>query len=107
MKRRSISLLLVLTMLLGLLPAQVFASDTTRSVDTKNPFTDVPQGSWYYDAVQYVRVNGLFNGTSKTIFAPNGSMTRGMFVTVLGRMAGVAPDNYAGSSTFADVPENA
>lgn len=34
-------------------------------------------------------------------------MTRGMFVTVLGRMAGVNPGNYAGPSTFTDVSENA
>lgn len=81
--------------------------DAAKPVDTANPFEDVKQGSWYYDAVQYVRVNGLFYGTSETAFTPDGTMTRGMFVTVLGRMAGVNPGNYAGPSTFTDVPENA
>ena len=61
--------------------------DAAKPVDTANPFEDVKQGSWYYDAVQYVRVNGLFYGTSETAFTPDGTMTRGMFVTVLGRMA--------------------
>lgn len=100
-------MLLVLSMIFTLLPVQAFAADAAKPVDTANPFEDVTQGSWYYDAVQYVRVNGLFYGTSKTTFWPEGTMTRGMFVTVLGRMAGVNPDNYAGPSQFTDVPENA
>lgn len=107
MKRRLTSLLLVLAMCLSLLPVQAFAADTAKPVDTANPFEDVKPGSWYFDAVQYVRVNGLFYGASKTAFLPEGSMTRGMFVTVLGRMAGVNPDNYAGPPSFTDVAENA
>ena len=35
------------------------------------------------------------DGTTKTTFNPNGTLTRGMFVTVLGRMAGVDAANYA------------
>lgn len=107
MKRRLTSLLLVLSMCLTLLPVQVFAAGTTKPVDTSNPFEDVKQGSWYYDAVQYTRMNGIFTGTSPTTFWPDGTMTRGMFVTVLGRMAGVNPDHYAGPSAFIDVPEHA
>ena len=105
--KRSTSLLLVLAMCLTLLPVQAFAAGAAKPVDTANPFEDVKQGSWYYDAVQYTRMNGIFAGTSKTTFWPEGTMTRGMFVTVLGRMAGVQPDNYAGPSAFTDVPENA
>lgn len=101
MKRRLMSLLLVFVTVLSLLPVQVFAADPA------NPFWDVPQGSWYYDAVQYARVNGFFYGTSDTTFEPEGTMTRGMFVTVLGRMAGVDPAKYAGPSQFTDVPESA
>lgn len=99
MKRRLISFLLAFVMILTLLPAQAFA------VDEANPFRDVEQGDWCYDAVQYVRINGLFNGTTPVTFRPNDAMTRGMFVTVLGRMAGVNPDDYAGPSAFTDVPE--
>lgn len=99
MKRRLLSFLLAFVMILTLLPAQAFA------VDTANPFRDVQQGDWCYDAVQYVRINGLFNGTTPVTFRPNDAMTRGMFVTVLGRMAGVNPDDYAGPSAFTDVPE--
>ena len=57
-------------------------------------FTDVKTGSWYYDAVEYAADNGLFSGTSNSTFSPNGGMTRGMFVAVLGRKAGVKESDY-------------
>lgn len=107
MKRRLVSMLLVLSMVFTLLPVQAFAAGAGNSVDTGNPFQDVQPDSWYYDAVQYVRINGLFNGMSQTVFWPEGYMTRGMFVTVLGRLAGVNPDRYAGPSAFSDVAETA
>ena len=49
-------------------------------------------------------MNGFFAGTSDTTFEPNGTMTRGMFVTVLGRMAGVDTDSYKDQTAFSDVP---
>ncbi len=55
-------------------------------------FTDVPSGAWYYDAVSFAASKGLFTGTTATTFTPNGTMTRGMFIAVLGRYAGVDPD---------------
>ena len=58
-------------------------------VSTTIPFTDVSTGAWYYNAVCYAYGNNLFNGTSATTFSPENTMTRGMFITVLGRMAGV------------------
>ena len=53
------------------------------------PFTDVAADAWYYDAVAFAYANNLFNGTATTTFSPEVSMTRGMFITVLGRYAGV------------------
>lgn len=61
----------------------------TFVVSSTIPFTDVSTSAWYYDAVCYAYGNNLFNGTSATTFSPESSMTRGMFITVLGRMAGV------------------
>ena len=52
-------------------------------------FTDVPAGSWYEDAVNYVSEKGLMNGTSKNGFSPNAPTTRGMIVTILARVEGV------------------
>jgi len=69
-------------------------------------FSDVPVGAWYYDAVHYVAEAGLFAGTSTTTFSPNTGMTRAMFVTVLGRLAGA--DTVAYTQTgFTDAPFDA
>ena len=68
----------------------------------QNPFTDVSKYATYYKAVQFVYEEGLFNGTSATKFEPDTTMTRAMFVTVLGRLAGVNVNNYK-TSSFSDV----
>lgn len=67
------------------------------------PFTDVPEDSWYYDAVAYVVKENLFNGTGDgTTFSPMMQMQRGMLTTVLYRMAGSPAVEY--SPLFSDVP---
>lgn len=80
---------------------------TPEEPQRENPFADVPEGSWYYDAVLYAFINGFFNGTGQNAFDPDGTMSRAMFVTVLGRMAGMDPRTYAGQSVFSDVPADA
>ena len=52
------------------------------------PFTDVPADSWYRGSVEYVYRKEYMNGMGDNQFLPNGSMTRGMLVTVLYRIAG-------------------
>lgn len=54
----------------------------------ENPFTDVKEKDWFFENVKYVVENGLFNGVTEDTFAPNDSITRGMFVTVLYRAYG-------------------
>jgi hypothetical protein len=66
---------------------------------TGSPFVDVRPDDWFYDAVIYTFQNDLLRGTSPTRFSPASTTTRGMFVTVLGRMAGIAPEDYAFSGT--------
>ena len=120
MKKRIVSLLLVFCMVFTLLPADVLADEVKSRAETVagqaqttgttaaragNPFADVKSGSWYEAAVLYARANGFFDGTSATTFEPDGSMTRAMFVTVLGRMAGVEAADYAGVTDFTDVAE--
>lgn len=51
-------------------------------------FVDVSRADWFYDYVQYVAQNGLMEGTTRTAFEPNASMTRAMFWTVLARIDG-------------------
>lgn len=49
-------------------------------------YSDVSAQSPYYDAIMYMTENGVFAGVSETEFAPETSLTRGMFVTLLGRV---------------------
>ena len=53
-----------------------------------NPFTDVSEKDWFYGDVMFVYENGLMLGTSKTLFSPYGTATRGMMATILWRMEG-------------------
>ncbi len=111
MKKRLLSWLLLFCMLFSLLPASVMsvvATEVKNAVEMNvNPFQDVKKDDWYYDAVQYARINGFFTGITENTFSPAGTMTRGMFVTVLGRMAGVDVNTYSGVSAFSDVPLSA
>ena len=68
----------------------------TFSIDV--PFTDV-SGQWYTDSVHFVYSRGLFSGVTPTQFMPDDYMTRGMFVTVLGRFAKAGTDleNWSGT----------
>jgi len=75
---------------------------TSSAANWTNPFTDVSKNAQYYDAVAFVCSEGLFNGMTATKFEPTTTMTRAMFVTVLGRLAGIDPLRYSGTS-FTDV----
>lgn len=66
------------------------------------PFTDVAEENWFYDAVQYVYGRGLMNGTSDTIFSPDGTMNRAMLVTILYRLEDEPAVTAA--NAFSDVP---
>ena len=75
----------------------VFSGAPAAAVSVSD-FGDISSNSWYYDSVSYVVSKGLFNGTSATEFSPNGTMTRAMFITVLGRYAGVNAADWTGGS---------
>ena len=71
----------------------------------ENPFTDVPSGAYYYDAVLWAVENGVTDGVTATLFAPDASCTRAQIVTFLWRAAG-SPEPV-GTSAFTDVPASA
>ena len=52
------------------------------------PFIDVNERDWFYDAVVYVYNEGMMSGVEADVFSPDGSMTRAMFWTVLARIDG-------------------
>ena len=92
MKRRSIvvTTALILALLLTV-PVQAFR--------------DVPSSAWYAESVNYVLEKQYMEGVSEKDFAPNESVTRGMLVTVLYRVAGLPKTK--GNSGFSDVKKGA
>lgn len=68
-------------------------------------FTDIT-GHWAADNILFAASRGLISGTSDTTFSPGTGMTRGMFVTALGRLAGINPDSYQ-TGKFTDVKADA
>ena len=69
------------------------------------PFTDVPAGSYYYDAVLWAVENGIAKGTSDTTFSPNMTCSRAQIVTFLWRSE---KSPAAGTANpFADVKSTA
>ena len=57
-------------------------------------FMDLLPSQWFYEDVYDAYDRGLFNGFSTEVFAPYNSMTRGMMITVLGRLANVDIKEY-------------
>lgn len=76
----------------GATPAQPLVGTTITEGQTPlagaNPFSDVKESDWFFEAVNYVYTQKLMNGTSDTLFSPNASLTRAMLVTILYRYEG-------------------
>lgn len=67
---------------------------------SENPFTDVPSGAYYEDAVIWAVNNGITGGTSATTFAPDGFCTRAQAVTFLWRAAGSPTPKSAADALY-------
>lgn len=123
MNKKSVSLLLAITATLsltacaGTTPTQdtgaaeptavVMSTDeaSLMSLSTQpQTFTDV-EGHWAKEAIETAVASGWFAGTSSTTFSPDAFLNRGMFITVLGRIAGVPTDTV--QTVFTDVPASA
>ncbi len=73
--------------------------------ESKNPFTDVKEGTYYYNAVLWAVEKGITNGTSATTFSPDEDCTRAQAVTFLWRAAG-KPAPTERKNPFTDVKES-
>lgn len=82
----------------------VTKEENTNTDNNKIAFNDI-ENHWAYDNILSAVNMGLFTGVSDTEFAPNKTATRAMFVTVLGRLAGVSTGN-TGDNKFIDVKNN-
>lgn len=72
----------------AILAAVVVTVQSAESVIPQPEFTDVPAGSWYYDAVYWAVDNDIVSGTSPTTFTPNRTCTTTEIVTLLWHAAG-------------------
>ncbi|MBR4880945.1 MAG: DUF4838 domain-containing protein [Clostridia bacterium] len=104
--KRFIAMLLVVLTLVAAIPMSATVAEVNPV--TGMPFKDVKESHWFYNAVKYTYDAGIFaaNNSAGDMFAPNASMTRAMFVTVLFRLSGVDQTTYTGETVFTDVPVN-
>ncbi len=61
---------------------------TEEPEEWTNPYADVKDNDWFYDAVKTVSAKGIMNGMKEGEFAPNVALTRAMLVTMLYRIEG-------------------
>lgn len=73
--------------------------------ENETQFRDVMRTNWFWPAVKYCTEQKMFYGTSDDTFSPQQSITRGMFISVLGRMAGVEEKTPC-ETRFSDVSPN-
>ena len=98
--RRLFSILLVILLVAVPLTMSITATDAQM------PFNDVQSTAWYYGAVKMAYENGLFHGTSETMFSPDYPMNRAMFTKVLANISMDANETPT-EQHFSDVPKTA
>ncbi len=78
-------------------------------INNKTIFLDIKSGAWHYNPIKYCKDNGIILGYGETreYFMPDEKITRGMFVTILYRMAGKPEINEEFAKDFPDVKEGA
>ena len=96
MKKKLMSVLLIVCLMLSLLTGMAFAAAQ---------FADVPADAYYADAVHWAVDKQITKGTSDTTFSPDDSCTRAQMVTFLWRASGSKA--MRGSMPFTDVAKDA
>ncbi len=74
--------------------------------ETKNPFTDVKDSDYFYDAVEWAVEKEITSGTASGSFSPSNICTRAQMVTLLWKATG-SPEPTAANCTFTDVSKDA
>ena len=104
-KTKWMAAVLSVCLILVMLPTVAFAeghAKSTGNAEHDNPFGDIHEGDYYYDAVLWAVEQGITSGTSATTFSPDTSCTRSQMVTFLWRSAGSPHAQYT-VSPFEDV----
>ena len=71
-----------------------FVPAETPGTPWVNPFSDVSEGDWYYEAVRFVQERGLMNGYSDGRFGPNDTLSRAQLAQILFNKEGRPGVNY-------------
>ncbi len=69
-----------------------------------NTFVDVPEGVFYFEAVNWAKENKIIDGLNETHFSPNGITSRAQMVTFLWKAAG-KPEPALTSCKFTDITD--
>lgn len=64
------------------------------------PFTDVPQGSYYYNPILWATQNGIASGYNSTTFGPDDSVTREQAIVFIYRYADMSGCDMSITSGF-------
>lgn len=97
MKKKIISLLISLSLLVAMVPNTAMAAT--------NPYTDIPEGNWSSSVVNAAKDYGIMQGVSDGIFGFGKTITKAEFITVLDRMFGWELIN-SNVPSFSDVSKN-
>ena len=81
-----------------------YVKEDSAVTEPTTGFSDVAASAWYADAVKYVVDKGMMNGVGNGKFAPDGTTSRGMIVTVLYRLEG---EPAVSAASFTDVAADA
>ncbi|MBQ7102565.1 MAG: S-layer homology domain-containing protein, partial [Anaerotignum sp.] len=85
----------------------VYTLNDALGIHDAGVFKDVKETDWFYPAVMFMQQRGLISGTDVQQFSPNTNMTRGMFVTVVGRICEAEGEKIAKTSCqFSDVKQD-
>ena len=88
------------------MPASKVTVEAAFAETDANPFEDVKENTYYYDAVKWAAEKGITCGTAADTFDPNATCTRAQVVTFLWRAAG-SPDPEGTEMPFTDVAYDA
>ena len=86
----------------------LFRLEESTGIKSENTFTDVPENTWYTDAVIWAKECGIVTGVTETEFAPDDNITREQLVTVLFRYAkfkGCDTSDFESLDGFTDAAE--
>ena len=96
---------LAMVLVFGMIPAFADEVDELPAGGTEYYFNDVPEDSYYFDAVYWALDRYVTNGTSYNTFSPEKICTRAQVMTFLWRVKG-EPEPFSAENPFKDVPKN-